>query len=61
MTFTFTTRGSHWSQFKFQVLEWRRRSLSRQELESLSDSTLRDIGISRCDAVGEASKPFWMT
>jgi uncharacterized protein YjiS (DUF1127 family) len=61
MTFTFTNHGSHWSEFKVRVLEWRRRSRSRQELEGLSDATLRDIGISRCDATREASKPFWMT
>jgi uncharacterized protein YjiS (DUF1127 family) len=54
-------QSSTWSHFKHRIVEWRRRSLSRQELESLSDATLRDIGITRCDAKLEASKPFWMT
>jgi len=30
------------------------------ELEGLSDATLRDIGITRCDVHREAHKPFWM-
>jgi len=33
---------------------------SRRELEGLSDATLRDIGITRCDAHCEMNKPFWM-
>jgi uncharacterized protein YjiS (DUF1127 family) len=41
-------------------MEWRRRSRTRHELETLSDATLRDIGISRCDAARESQKPFWM-
>ena len=28
---------------------------------NLSDRTLNDIGVSRCVAEFEASKPFWMT
>jgi uncharacterized protein YjiS (DUF1127 family) len=64
MNITFTTsRARHvspWSQMKYRLVEWRRRSHSRHELESLSDVTLRDIGLSRCDAEFEASKPFWM-
>ncbi|MFZ1923353.1 MAG: DUF1127 domain-containing protein, partial [Xanthobacteraceae bacterium] len=37
------------------------RSRSRQELQGLPDATLRDIGITRCDAEREAHKPFWMS
>jgi uncharacterized protein YjiS (DUF1127 family) len=51
---------SRWSQVKHQVAEWRRRSHSRHELEGFSDLTLRDIGLTRCDANTEAAKPFWM-
>jgi uncharacterized protein YjiS (DUF1127 family) len=62
MTFTFPTHGvSRWSHVKTSIVEWRRRSLSRQELEALSDATLRDIGITRCDAHFESHKAFWMT
>jgi len=31
----------------------------RQALLSLSDSALKDIGLSRADAYREASRPFW--
>ena len=38
---------------------WWRRSSSRQRLFMMSDKELRDIGIKRDDALGEARKPFW--
>lgn len=50
----------NWERVMLRIGEWRRRSRSRQELEGLSDATLRDIGITRCDALREAQKPFWM-
>jgi uncharacterized protein YjiS (DUF1127 family) len=40
-------------------LTWQIRSLERQQLRSLSDHTLKDIGLSRADTVREADKPFW--
>jgi uncharacterized protein YjiS (DUF1127 family) len=40
--------------------EWRRRSRSRSELRRLNATDLSDIGVSRCTAEFEASKPFWM-
>ncbi|MFY9693224.1 MAG: DUF1127 domain-containing protein [Xanthobacteraceae bacterium] len=49
-----------WEQVMRRIGEWQRRSRSRQELEGLSDATLRDIGITRCDAHREIHKPFWM-
>jgi uncharacterized protein YjiS (DUF1127 family) len=61
MTFTFTTRGSlRWYRVKQSFTEWQWRSRSRQELEGLSDATLRDIGVTRCDVHRETQKPFWM-
>jgi uncharacterized protein YjiS (DUF1127 family) len=39
--------------------EWRRRIESRRELAGLCDRALRDIGITRVDAMREADKPFW--
>jgi len=42
-----------WSQLKNIVSE------SRSELANLDDISLRDIGMSRCTAQHEASKPFW--
>jgi len=41
------------------VKTWRRRAYERQALVTMSDAMLRDIGITRCDAMSEASKPFW--
>jgi uncharacterized protein YjiS (DUF1127 family) len=49
---------SRWGQLKFRIAEWQRRTRSRRELEGLSDATLRDIGITRCDAHREMNKPF---
>ena len=61
---TTTVRATHappWDQLKFRISEWQRRTRSRRELEAFSDATLRDIGITRCDAHREMNKPFWMT
>jgi uncharacterized protein YjiS (DUF1127 family) len=37
----------------------RARSRSRQELLALDDRMLKDIGLTRTDALYEAMKPFW--
>jgi uncharacterized protein YjiS (DUF1127 family) len=60
MTIFRATHLSHWDLLKLRVTEWQRRARSRRELEGLSDATLRDIGITRCDAHCEMNKPFWM-
>jgi len=39
--------------------EWRRRVRDRAELAALDDRALRDIGISRAEAIHLSSKPFW--
>ncbi|HJY16488.1 MAG TPA: DUF1127 domain-containing protein, partial [Xanthobacteraceae bacterium] len=58
---SFRTHGMfRWDRIVRRIGEWQRRSRSRNELEGLSDATLRDIGITRCDAHREAHKPFWM-
>jgi len=54
-------RQLRWSQVKQYLVERRHRARSRDELMSLSDRCLQDIGMSRCTSVFEASKPFWMT
>lgn len=38
---------------------WRRRARGGRELRSLDDRALRDIGLSRYDALHAARKPFW--
>jgi uncharacterized protein YjiS (DUF1127 family) len=39
--------------------EWWRRMQDRRMLATMSEQSLRDIGISRYDAEFEARKPFW--
>jgi uncharacterized protein YjiS (DUF1127 family) len=41
------------------LLVWQQRTRDRQQLQSLSDHMLRDIGLTRADVFLEASKPFW--
>jgi uncharacterized protein YjiS (DUF1127 family) len=44
-----------------QVLtDWWQQVRSRHELESLDDTILRDIGLSRREERFEQSKPFWI-
>jgi uncharacterized protein YjiS (DUF1127 family) len=38
---------------------WIERHRQRASLSELNDALLKDIGISRADAQGEADKPFW--
>jgi len=52
-------RSSPWGQLNLLLDEWWQRSRSRNELESLDNAMLRDIGLSRSEAGFEASKPFW--
>jgi uncharacterized protein YjiS (DUF1127 family) len=47
-------------QVKQMLAQWRAHMRSRTELMNLSDRCLQDIGMSRCTADFEASKPFWM-
>jgi uncharacterized protein YjiS (DUF1127 family) len=39
--------------------KWRRRARERRHLAAFSDTMLKDIGISRADAMAEFDKPFW--
>ena len=39
---------------------WMERSRQRQALLELDDHHLKDIGLSRTEALAEAKKPFWM-
>jgi uncharacterized protein YjiS (DUF1127 family) len=38
---------------------WLRRSQTRRRLAELEDRELRDIGVSRAQALDESKKPFW--
>ena len=41
------------------LLTWQERANQRFHLQQMSDHMLKDLGISRADATGESSKPFW--
>lgn len=41
------------------IARWIERARQRRALAGLDDQMLRDIGITRADAVREAEKPFW--
>ena len=41
------------------VARWIERARQRRALASLSDHELRDIGITRAEALRETEKPFW--
>jgi uncharacterized protein YjiS (DUF1127 family) len=41
------------------ILLWINRYRQRKLLASLEDYLLKDIGLSRVDALKEAGKPFW--
>jgi uncharacterized protein YjiS (DUF1127 family) len=66
------TQGLHWQGWRRHGLqrhrrsdriallkEWWRRMQDRRTLATMSEQSLRDIGISRYDAEFEARKPFW--
>lgn len=38
---------------------WRQRLSDRRALAQMDERALRDIGVTRCDALYEARKPFW--
>ncbi len=52
--------SSRWSQLKRHFAKWQRRAHSRHELMNLSDRTLRDIGLARCDVGTEGPRLFLM-
>ena len=55
-----TERAGTWFGRALDVLLlWHERARQRRQLAELDDFMLRDIGVGRADAVGEALKPFW--
>lgn len=41
------------------IATWYERWRQRQHLKDLDDHLLKDIGLSRAEAEGEAARPFW--
>jgi uncharacterized protein YjiS (DUF1127 family) len=41
------------------LLTWSERVRQRRQLMEFDDHLLRDIGVTRADALAEAAKPFW--
>jgi uncharacterized protein YjiS (DUF1127 family) len=41
------------------ALTWSERARQRRQLATFNDHMLRDIGVSRADAMAEIAKPFW--
>jgi uncharacterized protein YjiS (DUF1127 family) len=52
--------GLHWSDVKHEITGWWHRDRSINELQTLDDRCLQDIGMSRWSADFENAKPFWM-
>jgi uncharacterized protein YjiS (DUF1127 family) len=50
---------SYWGQLNHVLGEWWQHLRSRSELESLDDSMLRDIGLSRREVGFDVSKHIW--
>lgn len=56
--------GSYWIKVRFDRLlrllqKYYANARQRHALSQLSDAQLKDIGITRVDALQEAGKPFW--
>ena len=49
----FTTR------VKLHLKQWLHNWRSRRQLAQLDAAMLKDVGLSRADALAEAGKPFW--
>lgn len=43
------------------LTRWIERHQQRKQLAQMEDHLLKDIGLSRSDALQEAQKPFWKT
>ena len=41
------------------LMAWQEREIERRRLADMSDAGLKDIGMSRGEALREARKPFW--
>ncbi|MFV0454428.1 MAG: DUF1127 domain-containing protein [Pseudomonas sp.] len=49
----------HWRKLRFLLSLWRQRHRTRQQLATLDDHQLADVGISNSERIEELNKPFW--
>ncbi|WP_339485621.1 DUF1127 domain-containing protein [Pseudomonas sp. EL_65y_Pfl2_R95] len=42
-----------------QIKRWNQLAKERQQLATLGDAALKDIGLSRADVMQETERPFW--
>ena len=59
VTRAFAETGNVFSTITQQFQTWKLRSQTRRVLADISRQALSDIGISKTEAILEASKPFW--
>jgi uncharacterized protein YjiS (DUF1127 family) len=55
----FRSLGERLESFTEVLAAWASRSRERRLLAQMSDAELKDIGVSRYDAIMEIRKPFW--
>ena len=46
-------------QLWLRLRRWRQLAMQRRQLAMLDDAALKDIGLSRADALQESERPFW--
>lgn len=53
------SRKSIWSALYQRMVRWYQLGQQRRTLAALSDSALKDLGLSRADIHEESERPFW--
>ncbi len=51
--------GSKLARVWLQIRRWHQLAKERRQLAMLDDAALKDIGLSRADALQESERPFW--
>jgi len=53
------SRAPYWRRLLALLAHWHRLAAQRRRLASLSEATLKDIGLTRVDVEQEFNRPFW--
>jgi len=51
--------GTHFGALWRRLQRWNQLAKERRQLASLSDTMLKDLGLSRADIQQESERPFW--